>query len=240
MDERGNRENARASLQLYRSEPGPCPYLPERASASEGFAVAGLPSTIYEQLMNLGFRRSGQYVYRPVCGSCHECVPLRVPIETFVPSRSQRRALRRNEDVAVSVGEPVCDDEKWRMYTAYIAHQHDGAMSTDREDFAAFLYAKVTDTIEMTYRIGPRIVGIGLCDVCSDCLSSVYFFFDPVESRRSLGTYSVLMEIDECRRRGLSYWYAGYYVRDCSRMSYKSAFRPNELLVEGGRWRAAD
>lgn len=228
------------SLQLYRSTPGPCPYLPGRSSASEGFAVAGLPSAIYEQLMNLGFRRSGHYVYRPICGSCRECVPLRVPVEGFTPSRSQRRVLRRNEDVVVSVARPICNDEKWRLYAAYLTHQHDGTMSTDHEDFASFLYAEVTDTIEMTYRVAERIVGIGLCDVCSDCMSSVYFFFDPGETRRSLGTLSVLMEIDECRRRGLSYWYAGYYVRDCARMNYKASFRPYELLGCDGRWRAAE
>ncbi len=240
MNDGGNQPNARVSLRLYRSMPIPCPYLPDRLAVSEGIAVDGLSGAVYEQLMNIGFRRSGKHVYRPACEGCSECVPLRVPVQTFTPSRSQRRAMRRNSDVEVSVGEPAATDEKHAIYKAYLEYQHDGQMGSDREGFEAFLYDRVTETIEMTCRVDGRLIGAGLCDVCDNCLSSVYFYFDPAEHRRSLGTFSVLMEIEECRRRGLPYWYAGFYVRDCPRMNYKASFRPFELLDTEARWRPAE
>lgn len=136
----------------------------------------------------------------------------------------------------MEIAPPEPTDEKWRIYAAYLKYQHDGAMSDLRKDFERFLYDSPTETLEMVYCVGHRIVGVGIVDVCPRCLSSVYFYFDPNEARRSLGVYSILREIQACRQRDLRYWYAGYYVRDCSRMSYKADFHPHELLRPDGQW----
>ena len=223
---------------LYRSGAHPCPYLPGRDAAEEMTLADWMDGAAYQHLMNLGFRRSGRLVYRPVCEDCRECIPLRIPVERFRPSRSQRRVWRRNRDVTVEVGLPEPTDEKWRLYVAYLRFQHDGTMSEGREDFLRFLYDSPIETIEMVYRVGRRVVGVGIVDACPSCLSSVYFYFDPAEAHRSLGVYSILSEIAACRQRALPYWYGGFYVRDCSRMSYKADFHPNELLGAEGLWRA--
>lgn len=197
-----------------------------------------LDPAVYQVLMDSGFRRSGRVVYRPVCDGCRECVPLRVPVESFRPSRSQRRVLRRNPDLCVEIGPPACSEEKWRLYVDYLRYQHDGTMSEGFEGFREYLYGSPTDTIEMTYRLGEHILAVGIVDSCPDCLSSVYCFFDPAEARRSLGVFSALFEIAECRRRGLPFWYAGFYVRECPRMNYKAGYRPGELLCPDGTWRS--
>jgi len=192
---------------------------------------------LYQSLMDAGFRRSGTIVYRPTCEGCRECVPIRVPVNAFSPSRSQRRVRRRNADVAVEISRPSLDDEKWRVYSAYQNEQHDGKMGDDRADLEEFLYQSPTDTWEMTYRVAGRIVAVGIVDACPVSLSSVYFFFDPAEGRRSPGVFGAMEEIEECRRRGLAHWYIGYYVRECRQMSYKAQFRPCELLGPDGVWR---
>ena len=227
-------------LPLHRDLPHPCPYLPGLLAQDEITLASHLDGRMYEMLMNRRFRRSGRVVYRPVCRGCRQCVALRVPVASFRPSRSQRRVRRRNRDVSVEIGRPACSDEKWRIYSAYLRYQHDGTMSDRREDFEQFLYDSPTDTLEMVYRVGRRVVGVGIVDRCPGCLSSVYFYFDPAEARRSLGIYSMLTEIEVCGRWGLPYWYAGYYVRDCKRMNYKANFRPHELLGSDGVWRAGE
>lgn len=232
-----NNEAPDFSLPLYRGDPHPCAYLPGRTSTNEFILTARMDGAIYEHLMNLGFRRSGSIVYRPICEGCRECVPLRVPVGKFRPSRSQRRVVQRNLDVTVETAPPSSSDEKWQIYKAYLAYQHDGTMSDQREDFEQFLYNSPTETEEMVYRVGRRIIGVGIVDVCPTCLSSVYFYFDPAEAKRSPGSYSTLIEIEKCRERKLPYWYAGYYVRDCRSMNYKSGFRPYELLGADGVWR---
>jgi len=226
-------------LPIYRGEPRPCSYLPDRTAEDVFTLPATLHPAVYQLYMDAGFRRSGGVVYRPDCEGCRECVPIRVPVAHFTPSRSQRRVQRRNPDVRMEIGPPACDDAKWKLYVDYLRFQHDGAMSQDREDFEAFLYQSPTRTLEMTYRLGDRLVGVGIVDLTTVALSSVYFFFDPLEASRSLGVFSALCEIEECRRRGLEWWYIGYYIRDCARMNYKAAYRPHELLGVDGVWRGA-
>lgn len=214
-----------------------CPYLPNRTAQEEFLGCHRLDPAVYQELMDSGFRRSGRIIYRPTCTGCRECVPLRVPVNSFRPSRSQRRVIRRNTDLRVEVGPPVCTPEKGRLYADYLRYQHDGTKSEDYLSFQEFLYTSPTDTLEMSYRLGARLLAVGIVDACPDCLSSVYCFFDPAEARRSLGVFAALCEIAECRRRGLHYWYAGYYVRESPRMNYKTGYRPHELLSLGGEWR---
>lgn len=225
-------------LPLYRGDPHPCSYLPGRTAQSVYAFPQRLAGVSYEQLMNDGFRRSGRLVYRPTCQGCRECVPIRVPVAEFRPSRSQRKAWNRNQDVELELGEPECTDEKWEVYVAYLRQQHDKQMSGEREEFENFLYTTCTDTIEMVYRVEGRFVGAGILDVAPQCLSSVYFYFDPTEARRSLGVFSALCEIEACRRLNLPWWYIGFFIRDCEQMNYKANYRPYELL-RNGKWQRA-
>lgn len=228
------------SLPLYLGQSGPCAYLPGRTATHEYAMTQRLSSAAYQSLMDAGFRRSGLIVYRPVCEGCRECVPIRVPVGQFVMSRSQRRVLRRNADVQVAVGPPAATDEKWRMYNAYRRVQHDDTESEDRAGFEECFYRSPTMTLEMTYSIDGRLAAVGIVDATPDALSSVYFYFDPAHGRRSLGVFSALCEMEECRRRGLAYWYIGYYVRECQQMNYKAQYRPHELLGPDGEWRRID
>lgn len=175
-------------------------------------------------------------MYRPACPDCAECIPTRVLAAEFAPSRSQRRALRRNADVRVEIAAPVGDDERWSIYQAYTRAVH-GRDDDDREGFESTLYHSPIETVEFSYRVGRRLIGAGLVDVLPGSLSSVYFYYDPSESRRSLGVFSALCEIAECLRRGLPHWYIGYYIRDCAAMNYKHQYRPYETLGVDGTWR---
>ena len=227
-------------LPLYQASPHPCPYLPDRTAVNEFTVVRSVEPTVYQSLMDAGFRRSADVIYRPICDGCRECIPIRVPVDRFVPSRSQRRVRRKNLDVEMTLGPPACTDEKWRIFAAYLQHQHDGAMGDSREELEGFLYQSPTSTQEMVYRIDDAVVAVGLVDVTPAALSSVYFYFDPAHARRSLGILGALCEIDECRRRALPYWYIGYYIHECGRMNYKASFRPCELLHPDGAWRPMD
>jgi len=157
-------------------------------------------------------------------------------VNEFAPTRSMRRVRRRNADVRVEPCTPVPTCEKHALYARYLACQHDGAMSAEFDAYVEFLYDSPFETVEFVYRLGDRIIGVSLADGCADGLSSVYMYFDPDQGRRSLGTFSILWEIDECRRRGLPYYYLGYFVAGCRTMAYKARFRPNQVLVANRRW----
>lgn len=233
-----------------RSEPYPCPYLPGRMARQRGFRVAGMPGELYHDLMDRGFRRSGDVFYAMVCDDCRLCVPIRVPVATFAPSKSQRRALRRNEDVTVQVGPPTFTPEKFALYRRYLAGQHgrgetagdgsDSANGGEREDeFRASMYGAVVDTVEVTYTLGDRLLATSLLDVCARSVSAVYHFYDPDEGARSLGVFSVLMEIEYTRQLGVPHYYLGYWIEGAKTMQYKANYRPHELL-RAGRWQPAN
>ena len=214
----------------------PCPYLSGRLARNEVYRAHGLGRREYSELLGRGFRRSGGVVYRPRCRNCSECKQLRIPVRSFRPTRSMRRILNRNADVSVEERDPLPTREKYEIYVKYLRQQHDGTMSDEFDAFVAFLYDTPFETIEFVYKLGDRLIGVSLVDLCADGLSSVYMYFDPRESRRSLGTYSVLWEIEECRRRSLPHYYLGYYVAESRTMAYKARFRPHQILVSDHRW----
>jgi len=213
-----------------------CPYLPERLSRSEAYCTEWIDGSTYEKLMARGFRRSGHVIYRPRCRGCNECRQLRIPVGRFEPSRSMRRIRRRNADLTVSPGVPEPTRDKFDIFTRYLDHQHDDMMPRSYDAFAEFLYDSPLETVEFCYALGQRIVGVSIADRCPGGLSSVYCFFDPEFQDRSLGTFSVLWEVEHCRTHGLPYYYLGYHIANSSTMAYKSRFRPNEILVGDNQW----
>ena len=220
----------------FMSPESPCPYLEGRLARNEVHLPNRLSPEVYERRLGQGFRRSRRMVYRPRCHGCEECRQLRVPVQGFTPTRSMRRVLRRSADVRVDIGAPTPTIEKHSLFIRYLDSQHDGTMSRDYDSFVDFLYDSPIETVEITYRVGGKIAGVSIADRVPLGLSSVYMYFDPDLARRSLGTYSVLWEIDYCGRRRLPYYYLGYFVADCRSMSYKARFRPNEVLDSVDRW----
>ena len=216
-----------------------CPYLPGRTASDRAVWAETIPAPVYEQFMDCGFRRSGKLLYQPACRGCRACLPLRIPVGEFKPDKSQRRCRRRNADLQVSANSLRCTDEKFQLYRRYLADWHGRSDPEDASAFEAFLYdSPLQTTLEFEYRdAAGRLLAVGICDVCPGCLSSVYFYFDPSESRRALGTFGVLEEIEFARRTGLAHYYLGYWVRGCAAMAYKGNFRPNEVLWPDGVWR---
>lgn len=223
--------------QLPRTAPYPCPYLPRCDAVQTGFASARLDGELYHELMDRGYRRNGDVFYAMACAGCARCVPLRVPVATFRPSRSQRRTLRRNRDVRVEFAPPRYTDEAYSLYVRYLRHQHpDSPAAESCEQFRASLYAPVVDSLEARYLVGDRLIGVSLLDVCSRSVSAVYHFFDPDERRRRVGVLSALLEIELARARGAPHYYLGYWVQGTPTMHYKAEYGPHELLLDGA-WR---
>lgn len=220
----------------------PCSYL-ERRLARSVFVdpQAPLDAGRYGALLDLGFRRSGNYVYRPACGACTECKPVRLPVAQFTPDRAQRRCRRNNADVSLAV-ETTLSGDHYGLYRRYLQARHPGGGMDpdDREAFHAFLSSTwgSTEIIAARDRAGRLLAG-AVVDRVPHGLSAVYTWFDPDEPRRSLGTFMILAGIDRARALGLPWLYLGYWVAGSATMEYKRNFRPLEVLRAGG-WSRID
>jgi arginine-tRNA-protein transferase len=234
-------------LQFFLSGPTPCPYLPDQVERKLFTRLRGGAEHVNEvnsYLMRAGFRRSHDIVYRPACAHCNACVPVRIPVRLFNPSRSLRRIMRRNADLQLEVMPSRMTDENYALFLAYQAARHpDSDMAhMTRLDFRAMLQDSVVDAQLYQLR-GPQqdLLASIMTDRVSDGLSAVYSFFAPQAEKRSLGIQLILALIEQARQANLPYVYLGYWISGSRKMNYKNRFQPLQALTsQGWSWLEQD
>lgn len=225
-------------IRLFTTQPHACSYLPgEQAQTlfiDPEFRADQANNT---RLSEIGFRRSGNHIYRPNCKDCKQCLSCRVLVQAFETDRRFRRILKKNEDILVRETDDISDDEYYLLYKHYITLRHsDGDMfPPSRDQYKSFLLNRCEGTRYYSMRCNGRLLGVMVLDRLDNGLSAVYTFFDPLEEKRSLGTYAILWQLQLAKRLNLDYLYLGYWIRDSKKMRYKLQFRPLELLVQQ-RW----
>ncbi|PHQ26455.1 arginyltransferase [Marinobacter guineae] len=230
------------TLVFFATPPHDCSYLPDHEATTMFVDPrAHIDKKLYSQLTALGFRRSGGHYYRPHCEQCNACIAVRLKVDDFEPDRSQRRVMRKNEDLECMLVPATFTERYYQLYATYIEERHkDGDMyPPSREQFTSFLVEGATDSWFLEIRKDNNLVGLAAVDLLDDGLSAIYTVFEPEMDDRSLGTFAILWQIDEARRKGLPHLYLGYWIKQCRKMNYKTRFRPIEALRDG-QWRELD
>ncbi|MCG7199377.1 arginyltransferase [Marinobacter pelagius] len=230
------------TLVFFATPPHDCSYLPDREATTMFVDPrANIDKKLYSQLTALGFRRSGSHYYRPHCEHCNACIPVRLKTDEFQPDRSQRRVLKRNGDLQCALVPARFAEEYYSLYARYINERHsDGDMyPPSRDQFTSFLVEGATDSWFLEMRLDGKLVGLAAIDVLDDGLSAIYTVFAPELDHRSLGTFAILWQIEEAKRRRLPHLYLGYWIKQCRKMNYKTRFQPIEALRDG-HWRTMD
>ncbi len=223
---------------FFATAPLPCPYLPGRMERRVVTELIGRDaSSLHDRLSEAGYRRSHNIAYAPACPGCNACKAVRILVEEFRPSRSQRRIWNRNIGLMAREIEPEATDEQYAIFNAYQEYRHtDGDMAKmDFQDYRALVEDTPVETKLVEFHDPDHgFAAACLMDRVENGLSAVYSFFDPQWSRRSLGSYMILWMINRAREWGLDYIYLGFWIAGCPKMAYKSNFQPLETWTPEG------
>ena len=241
-------EPALHQLQFYVTTPYKCGYLPNKLAQSLIAAPHHLvDSDIYSGLIQQGFRRSGKFAYKPYCENCKACIAVRLILDDFAPSRSQKRAYKQHANLSVRVLPLGYQQQHFELYTSYQALRHadeelsqqaeahrTAEIQTEADQYRQFLCKSNVESLMIEFSDAAGAVKIiSVIDVVSDGISAVYTFYDALEPRASLGTYSIMWLAEWTKMLGLPYLYLGYWIEASPKMAYKQQFKPQQKLIEG-------
>jgi len=218
-------------------EPQPCPYLDGRV-ARLPLRIPARPLTRaeLEQRLRTGDRRQGIFLYHTSCPSCSACEPIRIDVDDFTLGRTHRRvSARGDEKLTVELGPAIADERRIELYNRHkqLRGLGNGRNLIDFDGYREFLVLSSCETFELRYSLAGELIAVALVDRAENGLSAVYCYYDPAHEALSLGTYSILKQVELCRQWGLRYLYLGLFIAESERMRYKARFLPHERLLDG-------
>ena len=235
-------------LQFYVTTPYKCGYLPNKLAQSLIAAPHHLVDTnIYSGLIQQGFRRSGKFAYRPHCDNCSACIAIRLILDEFAPTRSQKRAYKQHANLTARILPLGYQQQHFELYTSYQALRHadeevsqqaeahrTAEIQTEADQYRQFLCKSNVESLMIEFSDADGAVKIvSVIDVVSDGISAVYTFYDALVARASFGTYSIMWLAEWTKMLGLPYLYLGYWIEASPKMAYKQQFKPQQKLIEG-------
>lgn len=221
----------------YLTDPEPCDYL-EHQSSRLTLVISDdtLDKSTFSELSRQGFRRSGEFIYKPACEACQQCLSCRIPVAEFKMNSVQKKAWKRNQDLKYRLLPSIyANQQHFELYCRYLQSRHaDGNMSNslDEKQFEDFLVRSNYESVFLEFFLEDTIIAVSVCDYFDDGLSAVYTFFDPDYQRRSLGVFAILKQIEYVKTLGLNYLYLGYWVPHSKKMNYKAQYQPLDILYQ--------
>lgn len=203
-----------------------CPYIPDRKLSFEYFFACDVNEEELDILLEDGWRKFGRYFFRPSCGKCKSCIPIRICVDSFHPSKSKRRIARKNLDLKIVFDKITESPEIYEIFKKHSLYRF--GKEADWDEYVQNFCIQSCPSLQSLYLLNGKIIAAGFIDRSKYALSSVYFIYDCKLSSRGLGIYSILKEINYAAELGMRYYYLGYYVEGNGRMAYKAGFFPHE------------
>lgn len=241
-------------LQFYVTTGYSCGYLPNKMAQSLIASPQHLIDVnVYSGLIQQGFRRSGKFAYRPHCENCRECVPVRIILQDFIASRSQKRAYKQHQNLVTNILPVEFHAEHYALYAAYQKARHadeienkkvesenksqpkkiDKSEQDEIEQYHNFLCQTNVESVMVEFRDHGQLKMVSVIDLVHDGISAVYTFYETSDTKTSFGTYNVMWQIDWAKSLSFPYLYLGYWIKDSQKMAYKQNFKPLEKLIDG-------
>jgi arginine-tRNA-protein transferase len=203
--------------------------------------IAVISPRLFDLRLVTGWRHFGTKFFRynfafheeELCG----VLPLRLPLENFVPSKSQRRILRKNADLETRFVPTSHNAEYDRLFDRHKARFTENVPTSLRDFLSAAPAELPCANSVLEVRLAGELIAASFLDLGAETTSSVYAVFDPSHGARSLGVFTLLREIACAQDLGKRFHYLGYSYTVPAFYDYKKRFRGVEGYDWGNGWK---
>lgn len=214
-----------------------CSYLSDKNQNTHYKVISECSLAHCEALIERGYRRFGKMYFRPICSDCDECKSIKVDVENFNFSSSQRRVINKAQNIKSYIQKPTISKTHLELFEKYHLFMKEKkgweyTPSTAQSYYNSFVDAYNSFGYEILYYMDDILIGVDLIDILENGVSSIYFYYDPDYEKYSLGRLSLYNQIMFAKKSQKKWIYLGYYVKDCPSLSYKSHYEPY-LTLEG-------
>ncbi len=215
-----------------------CSYLRDKEQITHYKIIDNCSSQSCQELIERGFRRFGKMYFRPICSSCNECQSIKIDVANFIFSKSQRRVMKKASAIKSYIQIPTITKEHITLFEKYHLYMKDKKgwdyqPTSAQHYYNSFVEGHGNFGQEILYFYENKLIGVDLIDILQDGISSIYFYYDPDFTEYSLGKLSLYYQIMFAKKNHKKWIYLGYYVKDCSSLSYKAHYKP--YLTLNGR-----
>lgn len=214
-----------------------CSYLPGLNQTTHYKIIEKCDTDYNELLIERGWRRFGNMYFRPVCEGCSACESIKIDVNNYHFSKSERRIIKKNAHIKRVLRRPTATHEHIALFEKYHDYMHEKRgwekqSINIKNYYMSFVNGFNEFGYEVLYFDGEKLIGIDLIDILPNGISSIYFYYDPDYSHLSPGKYSMLQQIIYAKANHLEWIYMGYYVKECQSLAYKGGYKPY-LTLEG-------
>ncbi len=214
-----------------------CSYLDNKEQTMHYKVIEDCSTFHNAELIERGFRRFGKMYFRPICSTCQECQSIKIDIDNYIFSKSERRVMKKAQHIKSYIQKPTLTQEHLDIFEKYHKNMKDkkgwNYQETSPEHYYnSFVNGDEDFGYEVLYFDENKLIGVDLIDILEDGISSIYFYYDPEYSHLSLGKLSLLLQIKFAKESNKKWLYLGYFVKDCPSLNYKANYKPY-LTLQG-------
>ncbi|MCP4969090.1 MAG: arginyltransferase [Arcobacter sp.] len=189
----------------------------------------------YQNMLEHGWRRFGKMHFVPECKTCKKCISMRIDVNNYKFSRSEKRIFKKNIDTKLYIQAPSLTLDHLRLYDKYHNYMNIKKNWTyspiDPAEYdRSYIQGKDEFTKEFLYVRNNKLIGVALVDILEKSISSIYCFYDHDYQDLSIGKFSILAQIKIAKELNVPYIYLGYWIKDHNSMGYKEFYTPFEIL----------
>ncbi|MDF1874863.1 arginyltransferase [Sulfurimonas sp. SAG-AH-194-I05] len=212
-----------------------CSYLDNKEQTTSYKIIQDCSAIYTQELIERGYRRFGRMFFRPICSTCQECQSIKIDVQNYIFTKSERRVLKKEKEITIHMQHPILSQEHLNLFEKYHLHMHAKKgwkyekASADHY-YNSFVSGHQDFGYEILYFYEEKLIGVDLVDILEDGISSIYFYYDPDYSHYSLGKLSLLKQIKYAQEKKKKWIYLGYYVEECASLNYKAQYKPYRTL----------